>query len=69
MAIARSRRDAQALPTTLQADESNGGLGTNGHRYVEGVTRKQLPAAASHVLPSDSDNPDVSVDIGKESGT
>jgi hypothetical protein len=43
------------LPTTLQADESNGGLGTkitfervivypNGHREIEGVTPKALPA-------------------------
>ena len=56
---------SRRLPTTLAAtDESNGGLGTkitfervivmpNGHRYVEGVTPKQLPAPeASHVLPN-----------------
>ena len=43
------------LPTTLSADESNGGLGVkmvferhivypNGHREIEGVTPKALPA-------------------------
>jgi hypothetical protein len=54
----------KVLPTTLQADESNGGLGTkitfervivmpDGQRYIEGVTPKQLPAPeASHVLPN-----------------
>ena len=66
------------LPTTLQAGESNGGADTvltfrrvivwpGGREEVEGVTPKQLPAPASHELPSDSDNPDVSVDIDKES--
>jgi hypothetical protein len=50
------------LPTTLSADDSGGGLGTkitfervivfpDGHREIEGVTPKQLPAPASHVLP------------------
>ena len=45
----------KVLPTTLQASESNGGLGTkitfervivmpDGRRYVEGVTPKSLPA-------------------------
>jgi hypothetical protein len=38
-----------------------------GREEVEGVTPKQLPAPASHELPSDSGNPDVSVDIDKES--
>jgi hypothetical protein len=45
----------KVLPTTLAADESNGGLGVkmvferhivwpDGHREIEGVTPKQLPA-------------------------
>jgi len=43
------------LPTTLAASESDGGLGghivwPDGHREIEGVTPKQLPAPASHVL-------------------
>ena len=38
-----------------------------GREEIEGVTPKQLPAPASHALPSDSDNPEVSVDIDKES--
>ena len=52
----------KVLPTTLAADESGGGLGVrmtfervivwpDGHREIEGVTAKQLPAPASHVLP------------------
>ena len=73
------KRLMSAFPATLaSADESNGGLGTkitfervivwpDGRREIEGVTPKQLPAPASHELPNDSDNPDVSVDIGKES--
>ncbi len=55
------------LPTTLAADESSGGVPVkmvferhivypNGHREIEGVTPKQLPAPASHVLPG-SDRP------------
>jgi hypothetical protein len=28
--------------------------GSNGHREIEGVTPKQLPAPSSHVLPSDN---------------
>jgi hypothetical protein len=55
------------LPTTLAASESDGGLGVkmvferhivypNGHREVEGVTPKALPAPdTSHVLPSSGD--------------
>jgi hypothetical protein len=51
---------AKVLPTTLSTDESNGGLGVkmtfervivwpDGHREIEGVTPKQLPAPnASH---------------------
>jgi hypothetical protein len=49
---------AKVLPTTLAADESSGGLGVkmvferhiiypNGHREIEGVTPKQLPAPAT----------------------
>ena len=52
----------KVLPTTLAADEFGGGLGVrmtfervivwpDGHREIEGVTAKQLPAPASHVLP------------------
>jgi hypothetical protein len=55
----------KVLPTTLAASESDGGLGVkmvferhivypNGHREIEGVTPKQLPAPASHVLPGSS---------------
>jgi hypothetical protein len=55
----------KVLPTTLAADESNGGLGVkmvferhivwpDCHREIEGVTPKQLPAPASHVLPGSS---------------
>ena len=55
-------RPQDALPTTLAADDSGGGLSTkitfervivfsDGHREIEGVTPKQLPAPASHVLP------------------
>lgn len=61
----------KVLPTTLAASESDGGLNTNitftriivhpdGHKEIEGVTPKQLPApsatpmpAASHTLPSE----------------
>jgi hypothetical protein len=39
----------------------------DGRREIEGVTPKQLPAPASHELPSDSDNPVVLVDIDKKS--
>jgi hypothetical protein len=54
----------KVLPTTLQASETNGGSSLvtfqrvivmpDGHKYIEGVTPKQLPApAASPALPSD----------------
>jgi hypothetical protein len=57
---------AKVLPTTLAADESNGGLGVkmvferhivwpDGHREIEGVTPKQLPPPASPMLPGDGD--------------
>jgi hypothetical protein len=56
----------KVLPTTLQASESDGGpakitferiiVMPDGQRWVEGVTPKQLPAPASHVLPN-SDQP------------
>jgi hypothetical protein len=53
----------KVLPTTLQADESNGGgpatitfqrviVYPDGHKHIEGVTPKQI-TAASHTLPSD----------------
>ena len=68
----------KVLPTTLQAGESNGGADTvltfrrvivwpGGREEIEGVTPKQIAPPASHELPSDSDNPDVSVDIDKKS--
>jgi hypothetical protein len=52
----------KVLPTTLAADESSGGASVkmtfervivwpDGRREIEGVTPKQLPAPASHVLP------------------
>jgi Family of unknown function (DUF5681) len=56
---------SKILPMTLAADaESNGGSGNkvefvriivmpDGQKWVEGVTPKQLPAPASHSLPSD----------------
>jgi hypothetical protein len=71
--------EAPCPAAVLAADaDSNGGedraitftriiVMPDGQRWVEGVTPKQLPAPASHELPSDSDNPDVSVDIDKES--
>src|SRR5215472_11197223 len=60
----------KVLPTTLAADESNGGLGVkmvferhivwpDGRREVEGVTPKSLPAPdASHALPRPTDPTD-----------
>jgi hypothetical protein len=39
----------------------------DGRREIEGVAPKQLPAPASHELPSNSDNPVVSVDIDQKS--
>ena len=39
----------------------------DGRRHIEGVTPKQIEHKASYMRPSDSDNPDVSVDIDKES--
>jgi hypothetical protein len=62
----RAQQSAKVLPTTLAASESDGGLGVkmvferhivwpDGHREVEGVTPKALPAPdASHMLPSSS---------------
>jgi hypothetical protein len=68
---------AKVLPSTLQASESSGGdtvltfrrviVWPDGREEIEGVTPKQIAPPASHELPSDSDNPDVSVDIDKES--
>jgi hypothetical protein len=60
------------LPSTLAADESSGGQGVrmtfervivypNGHREIEGVTPKQLPAPSSQALPK-SDQDDVAQD-------
>jgi hypothetical protein len=59
----------KVLPTTLHADESGGGVPVkmvferhivypNGHREVEGVTPKALPAPASHALPRPTDPTD-----------
>jgi hypothetical protein len=56
------------LPTTLAASESDGGLGVkmvferhivypNGHREVEGVTPKALPAPDTSRVLSNSDEP------------
>jgi hypothetical protein len=49
-------------PTTLEASDSTGGPATiaftrvivmpDGHKYIEGVTPKQLPAP-SHALPNE----------------
>jgi hypothetical protein len=63
-----------ALPTTLSAPESDGGVGTqitftriivhpDGHREIEGETPKALPAPASHTLPSPTDPADDTNDI------
>ena len=53
------------LPAVLAADVDSGGgadlkmtftrriVYPNGHEHIEGVTPKQLPAPASHTLPSD----------------
>jgi hypothetical protein len=60
----------KVLPTTLAASESDGGAGVkmvferhivwpDGHREIEGVTPKQLPAPdASHALPTPTDPTD-----------
>jgi hypothetical protein len=60
----------KVLPTTLAADESNGGLGVrmsfervivwpDGRREIDGVTPKSLPAPdASHALPRPTDPTD-----------
>jgi hypothetical protein len=56
----------KVLPTTLQADESSGGLGTkitfervivmpDGQRFIEGVTPKALPGP-SHALPNSGES-------------
>ena len=53
---------SKVLPTTLNTSETDGGAGLEirfvreivypgGHKHIEGVTPKQLPAPASHVLP------------------
>jgi hypothetical protein len=52
----------KVLPTTLQASDSDGGSNVitfrriivwpDGHKEIEGVTPKQLPAPASHALPN-----------------
>jgi hypothetical protein len=57
---------SRVLPTTLQASESDGRPTTvtfqrvivmpDGHKYIEGVTPKQIAPPASHVLPN-SDQP------------
>ena len=66
----------KVLPTTLQASDSDGGSNVitfrriivwpDGHKEIEGVTPKQLPAPASHTLPNSewptndtSDNKDL----------
>ena len=60
----------KVLPTTLSTSESDGGIGAqitftrvivhpNGHREIEGVTPKALPAPdASHALPRPTDPAD-----------
>jgi hypothetical protein len=64
---------ARRVPTTLAADDSGGGLSAkitfervivfpDGHREIEGVTPKQLPARSSHVLPSTDVEPVQSID-------
>ena len=60
---------AKILPSTLSTPESDGGaeaqitftriiVHADGHKEIEGVSPKQLPAPASHVLPSSSDPTD-----------
>jgi hypothetical protein len=69
----------KVLPTTLAASESDGGLGVkmvferhivypNGHREIEGVTPRQLPAP-SHALPGNQDEVVVSGDQDDKSIT
>jgi hypothetical protein len=67
----------KVLPTTLQADESNGGLGTkitfervivypDGRRHIEGVTPKALPAPdVSHALPNSDSSDEKLNDINE----
>jgi hypothetical protein len=70
----------KVLPTTLAASESDGGLGVkmvferhivwpDGHREIEGVTPKQLPAPASHVLPGSNRRVSNSDDSDDKSDT
>jgi hypothetical protein len=69
---------AKVLPSTLAASESDGGPGIkmvferhivwpDGHREIEGVTPKQLPAPSSHVLPSTDVEPAKSIDSDDKS--
>jgi hypothetical protein len=71
----KSRHHALKLPTTLRASESDGGLATkltfervivwpSGHREIEGVTPKSLPAP-SHALPNSGDSNTDPRDIKK----
>jgi hypothetical protein len=71
---------SKTLPTTLQASDSNGGqpavltfrrviVWPGGREEVEGVTPKQLPAPASHELPSDNVEPVASSDSDDQSAT
>ena len=64
------------LPTTLQADESNGGdkvitfqriiVYPDGRKYIEGKTPKQLPAPdASHTLPNSDSSEEKLNDINE----
>jgi hypothetical protein len=65
----------KVLPTTLAASESDGGLATkltfervivwpSGHREIEGVTPKSLPAP-SHALPNSGESNTDPSDINK----
>jgi hypothetical protein len=64
----------KVLPTTLAADESNGGAGLEvtfrriivypgGREEIEGVTPKQLPAPASPMLPNSTETTVETSDI------
>jgi hypothetical protein len=64
----------------LAADaDSNGGSATvtftrvivmpDGHKYIEGVTPKQLPPPSSHMLPNDDRAPAESTDSYYKSNT
>jgi hypothetical protein len=70
------RVNSLMLPTTLQGSESDGGskvvtftrviVMPDGQKWIEGQTPKQLPAPASHSLPSDDSSTQHARDLEAE---